>query len=229
MRDGGLLSHLLPYGRLIANEKDREDMEKFWGLPAGRIQPKPGPTAVEMFRDFGAGKIKAMWIACTNPGQSLPNVDAYRKGMEGKEPSSSCPMRIIPTKTTELADLVLPAALWVEKDGTYGQSERRYQYVEKAVNPPAEARPDLDVMIEFANKLFKALDLEHEAKKLFAAQELRGRMERDPAVLERHGLRFHGHDPGADEKGARHPVALPHGRPSGHACAATRQSTATCW
>ena len=168
VRDGGLLSHLLPYGRLVANDKDREDMEKFWDLPAGRIQPKPGPTAVEMFREFGSGKIKAMWIACTNPGQSLPNVDVYRKGMEGKDTFLVVSEAYHPTKTTELADLVLPAALWVEKDGTYGQSERRYQYVEKAINPPAEARPDLDVMIEFANKLFKKLDLEHEGKKLFA-------------------------------------------------------------
>jgi nitrate reductase NapA len=168
VRDGGLLSHLLPYGRLIANDKDREDMEKFWGLPAGRIQPKPGLTAVEMFRDFGAGKIKALWVACTNPGQSLPNVDVYRKAMEGKDTFLVVSEAYHPTKTTELADLVLPAALWVEKDGTYGQSERRYQYVEKAINPPAEARPDLDVMIEFANKMFKALGRQDEAKKLFA-------------------------------------------------------------
>ncbi len=167
IRDGGMLSHLLPYGRLIANEKDREEMEKFWGLPKGRIQPKPGPTAIEMFRDFGTGKIKAMWIACTNPGQSLPNVDAYRKGMEGKDTFLVVSETYHPTKTSELADLVLPAALWVEKEGTYGQSERRYQYVEKCINPIGEARPDLDVMIEFANKLFKKLDLEHEAKKLF--------------------------------------------------------------
>jgi nitrate reductase NapA len=168
VRDGGLLSHLLPYGRMVTNDKDREDMEKFWGLPAGRIQAKPGPTAVEMFRDFGSNKLKAMWIACTNPGQSLPNVDQYRKGMAGKDTFLVVSETYHPTKTSELADLVLPAALWVEKDGTYGQSERRYQYVEKAINPPGQARADLEVMIEFANKLFKALDLEHEAKKLFA-------------------------------------------------------------
>jgi nitrate reductase NapA len=168
VRDGGLLSHLLPYGRMVANDKDREDMEKFWGLPNGRIQAKPGPTAVEMFRDFGNGKLKAMWIACTNPGQSLPNVDQYRKAMEGKDTFLVVSETYHPTRTSELADLVLPAALWVEKDGTYGQSERRYQYVEKAVNPPGEARADLEVMIEFANRLFKALDLEHEAKQLFA-------------------------------------------------------------
>jgi nitrate reductase NapA len=168
VRDAGLLSHLLPYGRAVANDKDRGDMEKFWGVPAGRIQSKPGPTAVEMFRDLGTGKIKAMWIACTNPGQSLPNVDAYRKGMEGKDTFLVVSEAYHPTKTSELADLVLPAALWVEKDGTYGQSERRYQYVEKAINAPGEARPDLEVMIDFANRLFKALGREEESKKLFA-------------------------------------------------------------
>jgi nitrate reductase NapA len=168
VRDAGLLSHLLPYGRAVANDKDREDMESFWGLPKGRIQAKPGPTAVEMFRALGKGDIKALWIACTNPGQSLPNVDAYRKAMEANNTFLVVSETYHPTRTSELADLVLPAALWVEKDGTYGQSERRYQYLEKAVNPPGEARPDLDVMIEFAKKLFTALGRQEEAKKLFS-------------------------------------------------------------
>lgn len=167
VRDGGLLSHLLPYGRLIVNEKDREDMENFWHVPKGRIQPKPGPTAVDMFKSLNKGDIKAMWIACTNPGQSLPNLSPYRKGMESKDTFLVVSEAYHPTKTSELADLVLPAALWVEKDGTYGQSERRYQYLEKAIEPAAEARPDLMVMIEFANRLFKKLGREGEAAKLF--------------------------------------------------------------
>ncbi len=167
VRDGGLLSHLLPYGRLVINDKDREEIEKFWGVPRGRIQPKPGPTAVDMFRAFNKKEIKALWIACTNPGQSLPNLADYRKGMESEDTFLVVSEAYHPTRTSELADLVLPAALWVEKDGTYGQSERRYQYLEKAVEPPAEARPDLMVMIEFANKLFKALGREDEARQLF--------------------------------------------------------------
>lgn len=167
VRDTGLLSHLLPYGRLIINEKDREDMEKFWGVPKGRIYPKPGPTAVDIFRAFNKGEIKVLWIACTNPGQSLPNLAPYRRGMEGKDTFLVVSEAYHPTRTSELADLVLPAALWAEKDGTYGQSERRYQYLEKAVNPPAEARPDLEVMIEFANKLFAKLGRAEEAKRLF--------------------------------------------------------------
>jgi nitrate reductase NapA len=73
-----------------------------------------------------------------------------------------------PSKTSELADLVLPAALWAEKEGVYGQSERRYQLLEKSVEPAGEARPDLDVMMEFANKLFSNLGRREEARMLFA-------------------------------------------------------------
>jgi len=167
VRDTGLLSHLLPYGRLVANEGHREEMEKFWGISKGKIHPKPGPTAVDIFRSFNKGDIKALWVACTNPGQSLPNLAPYRKGMEAKDTFLVVSDTYHPTRTTELADLVLPAALWAEKDGTYGQSERRYQYLEKAVQPPAEARPDLDVMLEFAHKLFSKLDRTDEVKKLF--------------------------------------------------------------
>jgi len=167
IRDTGLLSHLLPYGRLVANEDHRKEMERFWGVPEGRIHPKPGPTAVDIFRAFSKGEIKCLWVACTNPGQSLPNAAPYRKGMESKDTFLVVSEAYHPTRTSELADLVLPAALWVEKDGTYGQSERRYQYLEKAVNPPGEARPDLEVMIEFAHKLFEKLGRAEEARILF--------------------------------------------------------------
>lgn len=167
IRDTGLLSHLLPYGRLVANEAHREEIEKFWGIPKGRIHPKPGPTAVDIFRAFNKGEIKCLWVACTNPGQSLPNGGPYRKGMQSKDTFLVVSEAYHPSRTSELADLVLPAALWAEKEGTYGQSERRYQYLEKAVEPPQEARPDLEVMIEFAHKLFEKLGRAEEAKRLF--------------------------------------------------------------
>ncbi len=168
VRDTGLLSHLLPYGRLVANEKDRGDMEQFWGVPKGRIQPKPGPTCIEMFKAYNKGEIKALWVACTNPGQSLPNLTPYREGMAKKDTFLVVSEAYHPSKTSELADLVLPAALWAEKEGVYGQSERRYQLLEKSVEPAGEARPDLDVMMEFANKLFTKLGRREEAQKLFA-------------------------------------------------------------
>lgn len=166
-RDAGLLSHLLPYGRCITSERDRLEMERFWGVPAGRINPEIGPTAIDIFRALGKGTIKALWIACTNPGQSLPNLSSYRNAMSSKPGFLVVSDAYHPTRTTELADLVLPSALWIEKDGTYGQSERRYQYSEKVAEPPGEARPDLKVMIEFANRLFHALGRNDEAKKLF--------------------------------------------------------------
>lgn len=167
VRDVGLLSHLLPYGRAIANEKNRVEMENFWGIPNGRINPKPGPTAVDLFKKFNNGEIKCLWIACTNPGQSLPNLDFYRKAMAKNETFLVVSDAYHPTRTSELADLVLPAALWVEKDGTYGQSERRYQYLEKAVEPPYEAKPDFYVFLEFAKRLLKEIGRANEAEKLF--------------------------------------------------------------
>ena len=166
VRDGGLLSHLLPYGRGIANDKDREDMEKFWGVPRGRIQSKPGVSAVEMFQAYGKGEIKCLWIACTNPGQSLPNVNEYRKAMRSNDRFLVVSEAYHPSRTSELADLVLPAALWVEKEGVYGQSERRYQLLEKCVEPAGEARPDFEVMAEFGRKMLAAIGRADEAKKL---------------------------------------------------------------
>jgi nitrate reductase NapA len=167
IRDLGLLAHLLPYGRLVANEKDREEMEKFWGLPKGRIHPKPGPSAVELFTKFANGEIKCLWVVCTNPGQSLPNLEKYRKGMAREDTFLVVSEAYHPSRTSELADLVLPAALWCEKDGTYGQSERRYQYLPQVVKPIGEAKSDFEVILTFAQKLLTALGREEEAKKLF--------------------------------------------------------------
>jgi len=153
VRDGGALSHLLPYGRVIANDKHREEMEKLWGVPAGTLQPKPGPATVDLFRALEEGKLKALYIMCTNPGQSLPNLDRYRKAMQREDSFVVVTEAIHPTRTTELANVVLPAALWAEKEGVYGCSERRYQLLQKAVEPAGEARPDLDILCDFGRRL----------------------------------------------------------------------------
>lgn len=153
VRDGGALSHLLPYGRLIANEKHREEMEKLWGVPKGTIQAKPGPSAVELFQAVEAGSVKALLVMTTNPGQSLPNVERYRKAMRRNGAFLVVADTYHPTRTTELADVVLPAALWAEKEGVYGCTERRYQLLERAVAPAGEARPDLDILCDLARRL----------------------------------------------------------------------------
>jgi nitrate reductase NapA len=153
VRDGGALSHTLPYGRLVANEKHRAEMEKLWKVPAGTLAPKPGLATIDMFRALEEGKLKAMWIMCTNPAQSLPNADRYRKALRREGAFVVVTEAFHPTRTSELADVVLPAALWAEKEGVYGCAERRYQLLEQAVKPAGEARPDFEILCDLARRL----------------------------------------------------------------------------
>ena len=99
-----------------------------------------------------AKKIRALWIIATNPLVSYPNQDVLRNGL------SNLDFLVVqdgyhPTPTTELADLVLPAAIWGEKEGTYTNSERRVSKVNKAVEPQGEARSDFDIFLMLAEKL----------------------------------------------------------------------------
>jgi len=155
VRDTGSLCHILPYGRVVKKEAHRAQMEQLWGLPAGKIAPKPGLNTIEMFRSLGRDEVKAILVLTTNPGHSLPNVTPHREAM-GK-PRSNKPFVVVidgyPTRTTELADLILPAAIWTEKSGVYGMSERRYQYQPKIIDAPGSARCDLDVLIDFGTRL----------------------------------------------------------------------------
>ncbi len=155
VRDTGTLSHILPYGRVVKKAEHREQMEKLWGSKPGTIPAKPGLHTVAMFQALGENKIKAMVMLTTNPGQSMPNLhpvrDAVAKAREDK------PFIVVldsyPTRTTELADLVLPAAMWSEKTGVFGMSERRYQLHPKIKDAPGEARSDFDIMLDFAGRL----------------------------------------------------------------------------
>ena len=151
VRDQGGLSHLLPFGRLSGKPEHRAAMEKLWGLPAGTLPDRPGKHAIGMFRGVEDGSIKCIYIMCTNPGQSLPNVERYRKALS--DPKSFVVVSdIYPTRTTELADVVLPAAAWSEKEGVYGCTERRYQLDTKVVEPPGEARADFDILVDLARR-----------------------------------------------------------------------------
>jgi nitrate reductase NapA len=153
VRDGGALSHLLPYGRVVGNEKHRAEMEKLWNVPAGTIAPKPGLATMDMFRALEERKLKALYVMCTNPGQSLPNVDRYRKALQDSGAFLVVSEAFHPTRTSELADVVLPAALWAEKEGVYGCAERRYQLLEAAVKPLGQARPDFDILVDLGRRM----------------------------------------------------------------------------
>jgi nitrate reductase NapA len=153
VRDGGALSHLLPYGRLVANEANRKEMEALWKVPPGTIQAKPGLSTIDLFRALEDGRLRALYVMCTNPGQSLPNVNRYRKAMERSDAFMVVADAFHPTRTTELADVVLPAALWAEKEGVYACSERRYQLLARAVEPLGEARPDFEILCDLGRRL----------------------------------------------------------------------------
>ena len=151
VRDTGSLSHILPNGRVIVNPMHRAEMEDLWKVPRGRISPKNGYHTMALFEAMNKGNVKCCLVMCTNPGQTLPNIVPYRKGMEDTF------MVVVDsfhsTETTKFADVVLPAAMWVEKEGVAGNAERRYHLYPKVVDPPGEARSDLDILVDFAKRM----------------------------------------------------------------------------
>lgn len=157
VREGGGLCHILPGHRLVVKEKLRNQVEDAWGIPRGRIAPKPGAHTIKMFQQVNSGAIRAIWINCTSPAQSLPNVDLYRQGM-AREDVFLVTTDIFPTRTTELANLVLPTAFHFEKTGVYGCTERRSQITPRAVAAPGQARPETWIATEWCARLAKHLD-----------------------------------------------------------------------
>ncbi len=151
VREGGGLCHLLPGHRLVKKQKHREEVAKVWGVPVENIQPKPGKHTVAMFDALNKGEIKGIYIMCTNPAQSLPNASKYWKGL--KEQFVVVAESFFPTATTKYADVVLPAAFWSEKEGVYGCTERRSQYMEQVIEPLGEARWDAFILRDLGIKM----------------------------------------------------------------------------
>lgn len=151
VREGGGLCHILPGHHLVVKKAHREKVAKVWGVPATNIQPKPGKHTIAMFSALTAGEIKGMYIMCTNPAQSLPNAKKYWKGL--KEQFIVVAESFFPTMTTQYADVVLPAAFWTEKEGVYGCTERRSQYMEKVIEPTGDARWDAFLLRDLGKKM----------------------------------------------------------------------------
>lgn len=152
VRDTGTLSHLLPYGRSVKKAEHRAEMEKMWGSVPGTIKDKPGLHTIAMFDALAEDKIQAMLILTTNPGHTLPHANKYRDAMGKPRPNKPfvVVLDIFPTRTTELADVVLPAAMWAEKTGVFGMSERRYQLHPQVTDAPGESLSDFDFLLQFA-------------------------------------------------------------------------------
>ena len=150
-RELGGLSHLLPGYRFIENDDHRREMETLWNIPKGSIHPRNGLTAVEMFHALDSGRLKAIWIVCTNPLVSLPNLNLIRRALAKAE--LIIVQDCFETETTQVADFVLPAAQWIEKSGTMTNSERRVTRNQKLAEPPGEAKPDWWIFSRMAQQM----------------------------------------------------------------------------
>jgi anaerobic selenocysteine-containing dehydrogenase len=150
-RESGFASSLPGY-RKFENVDDREELAGLWGIPQERIPATRGLAYPDIIEAAVKRKIRALWVIATNPIVSFPNLDVLRQSLE------SLDFLVVqdgfhPTPTSELAHLVLPAAIWGEKEGTYTNSERRVSKVNRAVNPPGEAKPDFEIFLTLAKKL----------------------------------------------------------------------------
>jgi assimilatory nitrate reductase catalytic subunit len=155
-RETGGLANLLPGHRDVVNAEHRAEIEKLWGVPAGRIPATPGETAVEMFDAVKRGEIKLLWIACTNPAQSMPNLSSVAEAFANAE-CAIVQEAYATTETAKLADVLLPASTWGEKHGTVTNSERRITKVNSVLPPPGEAKHDWEIVVEFARRLEQRL------------------------------------------------------------------------
>jgi assimilatory nitrate reductase catalytic subunit len=149
-REVGGMANLLSAHRDLANPAHRAEVAQLWGIES--VPAKPGKTAVEMFDAINAGEIKAVWIACTNPAQSMPDVNRVRAALKRAQ-FVVVQEAYRNTDTALYADLLLPATTWGEKDGTMTNSERRVARVRAAVAGPGEARADWAIANDFALRL----------------------------------------------------------------------------
>lgn len=162
-REVGGLSNLMSAHRDLANPEHRAEMARFWGVPF--VPANPGKSAVDLFKSLKSGEIKAVWIVCTNPAQSMPNQKVIREALQNAE-YVVLQEAYGNTDTADYADLLLPASGWGEKYGTVTNSERCISRVMPAVQAPGEARHDWEIVVDFARRLGHKLN-HAGAEKLF--------------------------------------------------------------
>ena len=149
-REVGGLSNLLSAHRDLANPAHRAEVAALWGLPD--VPATPGRSAVEMFEAAADGEIRLLWIACTNPAQSMPDQAMVRRALERAE-FVIVQEAFATTATVAYADLLLPATTWGEKIGSVTNSERRISRVRPAVAAPGETRHDWQIAVDVARRL----------------------------------------------------------------------------
>lgn len=151
-REVGTFAHRLPADMVVANDEHRAISEKKWKLPAGVLNAKVGYHTVQQNRDLKDGKINAYWVQCNNNMQAAPNMN--EEGYPGyRNPDNFVVVSDpYPTVTSLTADLILPTAMWVEKEGAYGNAERRTQFWRQQVDAPGDAKSDVWQLMEFSKR-----------------------------------------------------------------------------
>ena len=150
-REVGGLANMLACHLDLENADHRAAVRDFWDAPA-TLPAASGLKAVDMFRAVGSGQIKALWIIHTNPAVSMPDADAVRDAI------AACPFTVVSditarTDTARLADVLLPATAWAEKDGTVTNSDRLISRQRSVLPTPGAARPDWDILAEVGRRM----------------------------------------------------------------------------
>ena len=172
-REVGTFAHRLPADLVVTNPEHRATAERIWKLPTGTVPDWVGAHAVEQNRLLKDGKINCYWVQVNNNMQAAPNM--MQEGLPGyRNPENFIVVSdAYPTVTAEAADLVLPAAMWVEKEGAYGNAERRTQFWHQLIDAPGESRSDLWQLMEFSKRF--TTDEVWPAEILDASPEYRGK------------------------------------------------------
>ncbi len=149
-REVGGMANLLAVHKDLNNPDHRQEVADFWGVES--INEKPGLTATQMFQALAEGKMKAIWIICTNPSVSMPNAKLVDEAL------SKANFVIVQdisnrSDTVKYADIVFPAASWLEKEGTMTNSERRISYLPKVLDAPGKALPDAEIIMRFGQQM----------------------------------------------------------------------------
>jgi formate dehydrogenase major subunit len=149
--DAGLIPMMYPDYQRVDDAEARARFAKAWGVPAESLDDKPGLTVVEVIKGIIAGNVKGMYIMGENPAMSDPDADHAREALAKLE--MLVVQDLFLTETAYLADVILPASSFAEKTGTFTNTDRFVQLGRQALNPPGNARQDLEIIIEIANRL----------------------------------------------------------------------------
>ncbi|HEY9827566.1 MAG TPA: nitrate reductase [Stenomitos sp.] len=143
----------LPAFRNWDNPEHVAELARLWNVDVNKIPHWSPPThSMQRFRYCEQGSIKLLWISATNPAVSMPELSRIRKILQ-KEDLFVVIQDAFRTESTELADVVLPAAIWGEKTGCYTNVDRTVHISHKAVDPPGEARSDFDIFVDYARRM----------------------------------------------------------------------------